>query len=102
EKWLLLAAKEGHISADFELGRPYIYQLQQQDKALPYLKAAAEKGYVDAQYELGLLLTSGAGVPVNYPEDVQWWRAATDQSHMQAEYQLGLLYEQGLGVSVDL
>ncbi|WP_420910394.1 tetratricopeptide repeat protein, partial [Lysinibacillus fusiformis] len=81
----------------FELGRLYVYQQKQPAKAMSYFKVAANKGYADAQYELGLLLTSGVDVPINYTEAVKWWRAATDQSHIQAEYQLGLLDVQGLG-----
>jgi TPR repeat protein len=72
------------------------------DKSLPKdfksLKALAEKGDVDAQFELGKMCYFGDGVKQDFKESVKWWQKAADQGYVYAQYRLGFMYEFGRGV----
>jgi len=81
-----------------------------QDTAKPFppsantvqnLSAKAEKGDASAQWVLGTLYGSGAGVPQNYTEAVKWVRKAADQGNAFAQGDLGVYYHNGQGVPQD-
>jgi TPR repeat protein len=63
-----------------------------------WYKRAAEKGYAEAQYMLGLMYDNGEGVPQNYSETFKWYKRAAEQGHADAQYNLGLMYHNGKGV----
>ena len=65
------------------------------------LRAAAEQGDSEAQYQLGLLYRTGVGVPQHYPEALRWLEAAVEQGNADAQWVLGIMYRSGLGVEVD-
>ena len=44
--------------------------------AVKWLTKAAEQGYVDAQYNLGLMYDNGEGVPENDKTAVKWYTLA--------------------------
>jgi len=58
----------------------------------------AEKGQVDAQYNLGVMYYSGDGVKQDYVEAAKWLRMAAEQGDKQAQYYLGSMYLNGEGV----
>lgn len=58
----------------------------------------AEKGQVDAQYNLGVMYYSGDGVKQDYVEAAKWLRMAAQQGDKQAQYYLGSMYLNGEGV----
>ena len=58
----------------------------------------AEQGYVAAQYNLGVMYSSGKGVKQNYAEAVKWYRKAAEQSDADAQAYLGVMYSNGEGV----
>jgi hypothetical protein len=58
----------------------------------------AEKGQVDAQYNLGAMYYSGDGVKQDYVEASKWFRMAAEQGDKQAQYYLGSMYLNGEGV----
>ena len=60
---------------------------------------AAEQGYADAQFRLGMRYYSGRGE--DYTEAVKWFRKAAEQGYADAQYLLGMQYEQGIGVPED-
>jgi hypothetical protein len=64
-------------------------------------RKAAEQGYADAQYVLGLRYYSGQGVAKDDMEAVQWYRKAAEQGHAEAQYWLGFCYAKGQGVAKD-
>ena len=57
---------------------------------LTLLRAKAEKGDAQAQFELGLASSLGKfGVATDYVEAVKWYRRAAEQDHAKAQYNLG-------------
>ena len=66
------------------------------------LKNAAEKGVVEAQYNLGVCYEFGKGVEKDLSEAVKWYRKAAEQGDAMAQYNLGILYFEGSGVDKNL
>ena len=58
----------------------------------------AEQGYVDAQYNLGVMYGNGQGVPQDYKQSVKWSRKAAEQGDAGAQYNLAIRYYKGEGV----
>lgn len=58
----------------------------------------AEKGQVDAQYNLGVMYYSGDGVKQDYAAAAKWFRMAAEQGDKQAQFYLGSMYLNGEGV----
>ncbi len=72
------------------------------DRDLEALRAKAEKGDVNAQFELGWeYWLGGEEVRQDYAEAVKWWRKAAEQGDAKAQYTLGLRYERVLRVPLD-
>jgi TPR repeat protein len=61
-------------------------------------KALAEQGHAAAQHNLGVMYTTGEGVPENDTEAVKWYRKAAEQGNVSAQNNLGAMYAQGDGV----
>src|SRR5215471_16149102 len=77
-------------------------QAEPDSKAFERLKANAEKGDAEAQYQLGLLYANGTGVSRSLTKAAKWTHKAADQGHARAEYQLGWDYTAGEGVKTNL
>jgi uncharacterized protein len=60
--------------------------------------ASAEQGNADAQATLGIMYTSGDGVPENDAEGIKWYRLAAEQGLVEAQWLLGIMYTSGDGV----
>ena len=58
----------------------------------------AEQGYVDAQYNLGVMYGNGQGVPQDHKQAVKWYRKAAEQGYVKAQYNLAIMYYKGQGV----
>jgi len=65
------------------------------------LRAAAEQGFADAQYNLGAMYFTGKGVAEDFGEAVKWYRLATEQGFAGAQNDLGVMYDNGKGVPED-
>src|SRR5512133_3055655 len=65
------------------------------------LKAQAERGDADAQFEIALVYAYGAAVPRNDLSSAQWMRKAAESGHPRAMANLGLMYQEGRGVPQD-
>ena len=65
-------------------------------------KPLAQKGYAEAQYNLGWLYANGNGMNVDMQQAFYWWKQAANQGHADAEFALGLSYATGEGVKRDL
>lgn len=63
---------------------------------------AAEQGYADAQFNLGLMYANGEGVPQDMQQAVELFRKAAEQGHVDAQNNLGALYFIGEGVERDV
>jgi len=58
----------------------------------------AERGDVNAQYNLGVMYYKGLGVPQDYAESIKWYRRAAEQGDVQSQGTLGAMYGAGQGV----
>jgi hypothetical protein len=68
------------------------------------IKARAELGLSQAQYELGILYLQEADKPVSldYYQAYDWLLKATMKNHRMAQFYLGRLYENGTGTDQSL
>ncbi|KAJ3038499.1 hypothetical protein HDV00_000596 [Rhizophlyctis rosea] len=107
EKYYLLAARQNHRIAIYNLARLYEYSHPPSPHlALHYytLSATSQNDPI-AQYHLGSLHEQGKLVPQSLPEAVKWYRLAVEQEQGAACWKLGRMYERGCveaGVEVDL
>lgn len=67
-------------------------------RAVYWYTKAAEQGYADAQYQLGLCYYEGRGVKQNYKKAVEWWLKAAEQNHSSSQDRLSNCYASGQGV----
>ena len=68
-RWMILAAEQGHVEAQSMLG---MFRLGESEEAAKWLRMAAEQGDVDSQLTLGLRLIFGKGVPQDDCEGNAW------------------------------
>lgn len=94
-------AKRGEPEAAYELA--VLYGGESPDLHRKWLEAAASRGYVRAQFDLGKELISGA-TPTGqqFQEGIKWLRIATIGGNTDALTWMGTLYYEGLGVEKDL
>lgn len=64
-------------------------------------KTNAEQGDPEAQYMLGVALTTGIDTPRNYLEAVEWITKAANQGSADAQSELGRIYRAGEVITVD-
>jgi TPR repeat protein len=90
-RWLLKATKQENIYGYYVTATVYLKGLGvERDGLIAYkfMRQAAEKGYVEAQYELGILLFEGKNVfnnmPKNFDEGLLWLEKAMMQGHNDA------------------
>ncbi len=62
---------------------------------------AAEQGYADAQFNLGLMYANGEGVEQDMSRAVELFKKAAEQGHVDAQNNLGAMYFTGDGVTRD-
>ena len=62
-------------------------------------RKAADQGFADAQYNIGVYYAKGKGVPQDYAKAVKWYRKAAEQGLAAAQYNLGVYYAKGQGVT---
>ena len=65
------------------------------------LRAKAEQGDVQAQYNLGIMYETGRGGPQDEAEAVRWYRLAAEQGDAEAQFNLGAMHASGRGVPQD-
>lgn len=53
-----------------------------------WYRLAAEQGYADAQFRLGLMYAEGRGVAKDDAEAVRWYQLAAAQGHAGAQFNL--------------
>jgi TPR repeat protein len=66
------------------------------------LRPLADGGDVNAQYNLGVMLRDGRGVPQNSAEAATWFRKAAQQGLVPAQYNLGVMLFSGQDVERNL
>ncbi|HTY02850.1 MAG TPA: tetratricopeptide repeat protein [Rhodocyclaceae bacterium] len=67
-------------------------------RAMTIWRNWADRGDVDAAYNLAIVHHNGDGVVRNTAEALKWYRVAADRGDRPSQYQLGLMYLTGDGV----
>ncbi len=70
-------------------------------EALQWYLKAAEQGYVEALFKVGLVYDNGAGVEVDEEQALKWYFKAAEQGHVEAQFTVGNMYRDGVGVDVN-
>lgn len=92
------SAAQGGTEEDFDRGA-LAHRMQDYKTAYKIWLSLAEKGQVDAQYNVARMLQDGDGTAQNPGEAAKWFRKAAEQGDREARYYLGLLYLRGEGVA---
>ncbi len=85
----------------FNLGAAYFFGdgvEMDPTQAFNYIRMAAEKGHVSAQYNLGSMYNQGLGVDKNFIKAAEWIEKAALKGDINAQCALGDFYILGLGV----
>ncbi|MEI7850242.1 MAG: tetratricopeptide repeat-containing serine protease family protein [Kiritimatiellales bacterium] len=101
---LLQSAKQGDVSAQYNLGICYKNGEgvpQDYKEAIKWFRLAADQGYAEAQAVLGICYGLGNGVPSDDKEAEKWYRLAAEQGNTAAQFLLGVYYANGKGISQD-
>lgn len=77
------------------------YQGGDYETALTVWQTLADRGDVQAQYNLGLMYNNGRGVEQDYSQAAEWFRKAAEQGFMRTQFMLGNMYAKGRGVVQD-
>eukprot|EP00456_Euglypha_rotunda_P069773 TRINITY_DN6157_c0_g1_i8.p1 TRINITY_DN6157_c0_g1~~TRINITY_DN6157_c0_g1_i8.p1 ORF type:complete len:291 (+),score=36.19 TRINITY_DN6157_c0_g1_i8:387-1259(+) len=106
KEWLAKGTRQRDGRAEFYLGRIYkdgalsgAAGNADREKGVRYYQASAEKGYVDAQHELGDAYYYGYGAPKDFTKSYKWYRLAADNGNARSQYQAALMLSAGKGVS---
>ncbi len=78
----------------YTIAREY-YNMSDVDSAFHLFKFLAERGYADAQNDLGFMYVNGIGVEQDYEEAAKWLLMADDNHSEEAFDNLRLLAENG-------
>jgi TPR repeat protein len=74
---------------------------QNQEQAAYWYQLAAEKGHVEAEYNLGRLYAEGQGVRRDQEQALRWIRAAASHGYGPALARFGRRYAEGSGIAQD-
>src|SRR5919206_107151 len=66
-------------------------------KAFEYYKNLAEKGDIDAQFELGCCYSDGIGIENDKAKAFEYYKRSAEQEYLDAQFQLGYYYSKGIG-----
>lgn len=81
----------------FDVANSY-YQKKDYKQAFNLFHKAAEQGYAEAQFSIGVMYANGEGVTRDSKQAVYWYQKAAKQSVAKAQYNLGAMYHKGDGV----
>jgi|GEM_PF-6674703 len=70
-------------------------------KAISYWNRAADQGYVQAQFNLGVLYDT-VGTVQNPWEAFRYYKLAADKGYAPAQFNVGVAFEKGDGIAKDL
>jgi hypothetical protein len=90
--WYTKAAEQGHVEAQYKLGRLYTFSgddefPQDYKQAVFWYTKAAEQRHIFAQYNLGRLyrFSGDDGAPQDYKQAFFWYTKAAEKGHVFAE-----------------
>lgn len=61
----------------------------------------AQKGFDEAQYNLGVCYEQGDGIAQDFEQAVYWYKEAANQGYARAQYNLGICLYNGYGTAID-
>jgi TPR repeat protein len=70
-------------------------------EAVKWFRLAADQGYGQAQYNLGLSYAKGIGVEKDDAEAVKWWRLVAEQGIAEGQIRMVNAYGLGVGIPMD-
>jgi len=76
-------------------------QVENSTQAVHWMRVAAIKGHLYAQFNLGEAYINGYGLPQNYADGIEWLKRASNGGLADAQVSLGLKYDEGVGVTRD-
>jgi hypothetical protein len=95
--WYCKAAEQGHMEAQYQVGRFY-YGIKEYEKAAIWFKRAADQGHSGAQFNLAVgCYNYGLGVEHDNTLALIYLQKSADQNHVEAQYNLGIFHELVLG-----
>lgn len=106
QRLFITLAKSGDEAAQYFLGMSYAdgsdgFTLDLKKSLKWYIKSA-ERGLVEAQYNLAHIYRLGKGVKKDTIKATQWYKKASEQGYAPAQHSLAISYNYGEGVKVDL
>lgn len=90
----------GSARADFAGGEA-AYRKGDYAKAVREWREAAEKGDVNAQFNLGQMYRQGLGVAKDMSKAFKWYKRAADQGMPRAQGNVGFMLARGIGTKRD-
>ena len=100
----LTAAKQGNLSAKFNLGMFYqngVGVAKNPDEAIKWIREAAEGGFDEAQNHLGFCYGTGLNVVQDKQAAIKWYSLSAKQGHAKALSNLAAQHMNGEGVEKD-
>ena len=86
-----------NIKSCYNKGKNYFYgennAVQNYERAVYYYRLAAEAGYADAQYSLGLCYDNGYGVEKDKKLALYWYLKSAENGNVKAMRNAGICYE---------
>lgn len=76
--------------------------VQDSRQAVLWMRRAANRGHLYAQFNLGEAYLNGYGVEQSNPEGISWLQRSANGGLADAQVSLGLKYDEGVGVVQDL
>jgi uncharacterized protein len=76
-QYFSMAAKQGHVESQFELGQMYAQGLgtpQRFEDAVAWFERAAKQGHAKAQFNLAFMISHGQGVEESLLKAYEWYR----------------------------
>lgn len=100
-KWLLKAAEQGHVTAQFDLAYYYAVEEKNYPEAIKWYLKVTEQHPDDsvgrtAAENIGVMYANGQGVARNYTEAARWYRKSAEHGGPKGQFALGLIYFEGL------
>lgn len=99
-KWYKMAAEQGHVSAQLNLGVMYHQGVgikQDYTEAVKWYNKAANNSNSKAQLNLGILYDMGKGVEKDAIKAAAFYEKAARKGMRDAQYNLGIIYYNGEG-----
>jgi uncharacterized protein len=98
-------AQQGNMEAQYNLALSYYLGkcgvVKDVNLAAFWFQKAAELGFTEAEFIMGVLADKGIGVQKSVPKSIEWYKKAIAKNHTKAQFNLGLILYEGFGVTKD-